>query len=835
MPSSRRSKVEEASLSLISLCQRGPQCPLSQVQSLAAQFPDAVRFADARGWTCLHHGCAAGVSLEVVQALVQANSDVINVFSSMERCSVLHCAAGCPDTMPGVVQFLLLQGDGFLVRKLDVHGRAALHYACQGSRTAQSANTTRFPPIGIIRDLHKAWKEGIFLPDQQAQLPIHLAYLAGASSSNIRYLAYLDPASVAHPMPDGRLIAHSIAMDLMDSKKSTNQDVLEALIQADASTLHVPDPLSGKTLAQAAQQGSSFRNLDTLTWFRETVRKYDGHASGDSDAKRKMAADRKESTASAGSEKRSLAPQSSLGSHSTATKEEIADALVEACCQANASPEHVRSLIRSNPDAVRVRDAEDFLPLHWASCKNAPVEVLKILIEAWPDSVRETMKGGLPVHLACRQGASLDRIKFLVEKYPKGLEVATQQGLLPIHYVCRKTGALDVIKFLVDQTPLTLSETAADGLLPIHTACRYGKSLDFVKFLVERWPRCLQVSSSDGSLPIHYLCRGASFEHVQWMILNDPSVLQATNQEGSLPLHLLCANPKASLDVVELVYEGFQDALTKKDEAGMVPLDLVTEHNTSVADFIRERQPKKKPKPLGLYPLHRALSELHISVDVVRNILKQSPDEVCVPDEERMLPIHMACRNGASLEVIKELVNAWPESLKWTNKGGSLPLHTLCSNKGDPSVVLYLINAWREGTGVSNNYGWLPLHCACAHGASSEVIRLLVQNNEKSSRMATYGQADYPLHLACSGFASLEVICWLIEARQDGVRLANAAGELAIHKACFNSSPLAVVQFLAEQHPESIFSSNSQGLSPYDVAKMRRNHDIAEWLKSKEV
>jgi ankyrin repeat protein len=311
-------------------------------------------------------------------------------------------------------------------------------------------------------------------------------------------------------------------------------------------------------------------------------------------------------------------------------------------------------------------------------------------------------------------------------------------------------------------------------------------------------------------------------------------MLEIGDSEGNIALHHLCRNPKATVQAVAALSDAYPEGVLAVNAENQTPTDLAIDTNQEVASFLSTAVLKRR-KTGGSRPLHQICSDPRVTVQMVKDVLSNSPDEVCVPDDERCLPLHIACRTGASLDVIRFLVEDWPESLRWTSKGGSLPLHMACSNMADVSVVQYLISVFPKATGVANEYGWLPLHCACAYGASSNVISLLVASNDKSSQIATYGQGDYPLHLACCGSASLEIIYWLTEAREEGIKLTNNAGELALHKACFNNAPIEVVQFLVEQYPQSVFVADQYGSTPLQIAELRKNHTLVDWLKSKEV
>ena len=76
-----------------------------------------------------------------------------------------------------------------------------------------------------------------------------------------------------------------------------------------------------------------------------------------------------------------------------------------------------------------------FLPIHAACFSGAPSMIIKALISACPQTVREKVNGDkLPIHIACETGAHRDSVVSLLEAYPDSLCVRD----------CRKSTALDL-------------------------------------------------------------------------------------------------------------------------------------------------------------------------------------------------------------------------------------------------------------------------------------------------------------------------------------------------------------------------------------------------------
>jgi len=89
------------------------------------------------------------------------------------------------------------------------------------------------------------------------------------------------------------------------------------------------------------------------------------------------------------------------------------------------------------------------------------------------------------------------------------------------------------------------------------------------------------------------------------------------------------------------------------------------------------------------------------------------------------LPVHYACRFGASLEVIMLLFSMNPGSIKERENDGSLPLHLACKQVTTSKEVLYyLIRNYPAGLEMKNNAGNTPLDIAASDQAKITVRTL---------------------------------------------------------------------------------------------------------------
>jgi len=78
-------------------------------------------------------------------------------------------------------------------------------------------------------------------------------------------------------------------------------------------------------------------------------------------------------------------------------------------------------------DFTGVREPHDEdLPLHMALYKNAPENLIILLIEAYPSAARvKGQDGYLPLHWACQMGCTLAVVEALLVEYPNALDIPT--------------------------------------------------------------------------------------------------------------------------------------------------------------------------------------------------------------------------------------------------------------------------------------------------------------------------------------------------------------------------------------------------------------------------
>jgi ankyrin repeat protein len=196
------------------------------------------------------------------------------------------------------------------------------------------------------------------------------------------------------------------------------------------------------------------------------------------------------------------------------------NALCAALRDPETTPEEIRSIVSGNPRLLGQRDRLGFLPLHVAVIRGLAPDVVRYLVAQRPDSVREPTRDGrgrtnnYPIRLAFDRGfdgldgeARLENVRVLVEAWPESLEEARGRGgntALHVAFRCRLP--FEMVRFLVEQHPPSVRARDNKGYLPLLKALLCGD--DVVRFLVEQYPEAVQAKAHDGTFAlqaaIHY-------------------------------------------------------------------------------------------------------------------------------------------------------------------------------------------------------------------------------------------------------------------------------------------------------------------------------------------
>lgn len=266
------------------------------------------------------------------------------------------------------------------------------------------------------------------------------------------------------------------------------------------------------------------------------------------------------------------------------------------------------------------------------------------------------------------------------------------------------------------------------------------------------------VEPSSGELPLHVIGRhsGAWALFVDLVLVLNPKALAHRDNMGALPIHHAAAND--NLAALEIIYDAYKDGINETDNKGRLPLHVASQFD---------------------------------AVDAVKFLLAHSSEGAFTMISRPMdgsgggLPLHVACRNYASIGVITALLAENFASAKRTDENGDLPIHLLlkCGEVVDPVVVKTLLTCFSAAASRTDMNGDLPLSISIKNRCKPVVINnILMQYPNAASTLNSEGQS--PLHLAFEHDADDRTILGLLNHAPEFATLVDKkTGLMPIHVA----------------------------------------------------
>jgi ankyrin repeat protein len=118
--------------------------------------------------------------------------------------------------------------------------------------------------------------------------------------------------------------------------------------------------------------------------------------------------------------------------------------------------ETVLTRTKGNADEAYCLDDHDSTPLHIACWSNPPLEVVRVLIEAYPQGLKKKdVHGDTPLHIAVSNPATrIELIQMLIGAEPGAASIANREGLMPLHAACRYSPSnVEIISLLLETHP----------------------------------------------------------------------------------------------------------------------------------------------------------------------------------------------------------------------------------------------------------------------------------------------------------------------------------------------------------------------------------------------
>jgi hypothetical protein len=202
----------------------------------------------------------------------------------------------------------------------------------------------------------------------------------------------------------------------------------------------------------------------------------------------------------------------------------------------------------------------------------------------------------------------------------------------PLHFLCKYLASPEMIQAFIDMRGGAL-ETPYDEVErsgPFERLCSRADVLpETIETLCKTNYEVLR-TNNDWGTPLHAACDGGSHQAIRFLLNEYPETLSVKNVNEHTPLQriMLRINP-APVEVVELLYDGFPQALTMTDQENYTSTHLACSY--------------------GALP------------QVVQWLLDRGPENAQVLTNDWFLTVlHLACKGNYPIEILRCLFNLWP-------------------------------------------------------------------------------------------------------------------------------------------------------------------------------
>jgi len=381
----------------------------------------------------------------------------------------------------------------------------------------------------------------------------------------------------------------------------------------------------------------------------------------------------------------------------------------------------VKLILNTSPDLVWQRSRR-MLPIH-ILCNNYELEedvsigILHCLLNVDPTLAGERDRySELPIHLAIGF-KTFGFCKILISAYPESLRIESDNGCLPIHEACKGVD-FDLVRYLLDIDPESMHIPDSEGYFPIHRVVDGTWNdekviLQTTELLLRYDPSAVLKESVDGKswLPLHFATFMERLGVVKVLFDTYPEAIMACDYNGKTPLDYGGS----------VVFQFFKDQLKYVQQEENVRLPSSLMQRGGWIDLAKRMKGLVRPSTLWLPPLHQALYN-NATLGVVKLILHGNPDTLLVDDHKGVMPLYIACE-FSSVEVVKFLIKQLDDDTLLNNigPGKNSALHFACRG-GNCNTINYLLDKQIAVVSAHNSDQKLPIHLLCESGGDSESV-----------------------------------------------------------------------------------------------------------------
>lgn len=224
---------------------------------------------------------------------------------------------------------------------------------------------------------------------------------------------------------------------------------------------------------------------------------------------------------------------------------------------------NIKTILSLYPEAVKIPDANGWLPLHWSAWNCMDSETLRFLLELYNAAIySQTGRGQLPLLLSMHN-KRIDIIDDLLESNPDALEACDWQGNTAIHYAVEFNNPQAALKIIQMHPQLATMKNFKEEV-PVHRLFEHyvskedrresWRQLELLRIILDENPETVSQKDIDGNLPLHLAVHyNANFAIIEQIYNVYPSAALIRDNNGKLPIEYCDQNNK---DVINLLLSG---------------------------------------------------------------------------------------------------------------------------------------------------------------------------------------------------------------------------------------------------------------------------------------
>jgi ankyrin repeat protein len=293
-------------------------------------------------------------------------------------------------------------------------------------------------------------------------------------------------------------------------------------------------------------------------------------------------------------------------------------------------------------------------------------EVRRLLRAGAVVNANHEFNGFTPLHLACSRG-HVQVFKELLE-HGADIDAKDNEDCTPLHNACAN-GHVAVVNEL-------MSPNNSNGATTTILGKRKSRGAD------------IEAKDREGNTPLHF---AGVHDHLPVVkaLLSGGADISAVNNLRELPVHR--AMSRGNSAVAKYLLQEFYGTIRRLPLLQELLEDLTFDDYPPyppLSDDYREIWE-------GVPPLRFALDENVLCTDDVVEILEylvdRNPELLSSFDQDGSLPLHVACRRGASFAIVQSLVNLNKASVKSVTSEGDLPLFLACEMPKTSLDTIFLL------------------------------------------------------------------------------------------------------------------------------------------------